>query len=240
MKKLLLLTTLSASMLSFAQNNQAYVEIAVEESIEINVESVEVNFFVQSHYVQMEEARERLFYYEDLYGYEDDYYYEYLLEESPKEITKEMKKEYEARQKEREERREQLDREMAEFEANFEMFTVSDLMKVLDQEGVKYELILDYESQDEYYDYYDYENKDSVLRVVVTNADEYRKLEDIGDNNPAVVTRDGNVVNESIDGFYEELLPKLAEKAKSQGNIIAKAWAKTGATDFLLKHPSSI
>lgn len=224
MKKNLLLVALTLSTLSFAQNNQPYVELAVEESIELSVKSVQVNLFVNSYYSQLELAKDREFY-DDYYGYEEDYYYEYLLEEEPKEVTKEMKKEYEERQ----ERRKEMEAEMEKFEAEFKMYTISDLMKELDAAGIKYKLNTNFEggsSEEDYYEYeyygYDY-NTDSVLQVTVMNSDEYDNLSLFTEDKIAVEERTGDVERESMEGKYEEALPKLVEKARSQGNLIANA-----------------
>ncbi|MDB2656804.1 hypothetical protein N9Y60_01985 [Crocinitomicaceae bacterium] len=224
MKKTLLLAALSCSVLSFAQNNQSYVELAVEESIELAVKSVEVNLFVTSFYSQLEQAKEMEFY-DDYYGYEEDYYYEYMLEESPKEVTKEMKKEYEERQASRE----SMEAELEKFEAEFKMYTIKDLMKDLDEEGIKYAVVNDFDESGDEGDYYEFEyygydyNTDTVLQIVTTSSNEYDRVSSFSEDKMAVAERTGEVERESMEGKYEEALPKLAAKAKAQGNLIANA-----------------
>lgn len=222
MKQILLLVAVALTGSLFAQNSEPYIEVAVEESIQLKMKTLDVNIFVRGDYSQMEEAMDREFY--DYY-YEDDYYYEYLLEEDPKSITKEMKKEYEERQEERK----RQEAEMELFEANFKPYTVMDLMKDLDKNDIPYELVLDYSdggSNDEYYDYeyyYDDYRTDSVVRVTVKNQDEFERLHSFTEDNYATTERNGDYERESIEGKYEEILPKLAAKAKERGTLIAKA-----------------
>lgn len=221
MKNLFLILTLSLSGLLQAQNAQPYIEIAVEESIGLKVKSMNVNIFVNSYYSQLEEAKEMM-YYEIYYGSEEDYYYEYLLEEEPKSITKEMKKEY----AERQERKEEQEAEMEKFEQDFTAYSVKDLMKGLDDNGIKYKLILGFTGGNDYdeyeYEYYDIRS-DSVVQVTVTNEDEYSKLQSFTENNENTVERTDDIERESIEGKYEELLPVIAKKAKKQASMIAKA-----------------
>ncbi|GAB5418843.1 MAG: hypothetical protein Crog4KO_01760 [Crocinitomicaceae bacterium] len=206
-----------------AQDSQPYIEVAVEESIELKLKTLEINIFVRSFYNQVEEAKENM-YYEDYYDYEEDYFYEMLLEESPKEVTKEMKKDYEERQKKREER----EKKMEAFEENFVAYTVKDLMEELDNEGITYKLLLDFDGGNEgdYYDYeyyYDDYRSDSVIQVTLHNEDEFQKLKSFTEENEGTVERNGDYEMESIEGKYEELLPVLAKKAKAQGTLIANA-----------------
>jgi hypothetical protein len=206
---------------AFTQNSQPYIEVAVEESIGLKVKSMEINIYVDSYYSQLEEAKEMM-YFELYYDNEEDYYYEYLLEEEPKQITKEMKKEYEERQEQRKEQ----EAEMAKVEENFTAYTVKNLMEDLDRKNIKYELLLDYSGKgNDYYDEYDYYDlrTDSVVQVIVTSAEDYTKLQSFTENNDATVERNGETEKESAEGKYEELLPILAEKAKNQGNLIANA-----------------
>lgn len=200
--------------------SEPYIEVAVSESIQLKIKSLEVNIFVRSRNAQMEEAKDREFY-DDYYYYEEDYYYEYLLEESPKEITKSMKKEYEERQIERTKREE----EMNVFDENFSPYSVKELMLGLDERNISYVLVLDYdnESQIDYEYYYDDYLTDSMILVTLINNEEFKKLSSFTEDNYATVELNGASEMESIEGKYEEMLPLLAKKAKEQGSLIAAA-----------------
>lgn len=204
---------ISFSPLIMAQT-PSFIEVAVDEQIELKAKSVTVDLFVIDEYSQRE--AELYNYYEEDYYYEseEDYYYEEMLANSPKKVTKEMKEAYAQRQLDREARL----AEQAAREAEFVPFLTTDLMRVLDEKGIAYTIKGRAYSMDNYYD--GMEGSDTTLQVALTSEEAYNALFELVAG-LQVYTDVSNISYEELDDLIELAIPKLTAKANKQAGILA-------------------
>lgn len=244
MKNLLLLIILF--QLSFSGNTQtSYIEIAVDETVELTVKNLTLQLVVESEYRQRNDEFDYDYddyYWEEEYYYEDeeDYYYEQMMEESPRKVSKEMKKEYEQRQADREQREIQREIDRAEREAEmekFQPFTPSDLIKLLKENNIAFTITSQrakdddreyYGYEEEYYDEEEYNDNyyaDTVVEILISNKEELKNVRSVVSESP-VDDEFTNIVYQSIEDHYATVIPKLTEKANSQAAILAKSLGK--------------
>ena len=216
-KQMLAILAISISSLLFAQN-QPFIEVAVDEVVELKAINVSYRLKVVSEYDQRENA---LYNYDEEYYYEseEDYYYEEMMAESPKKVTKEMKEAYQQRQLEREEKLAEQYRK----EAEFQPYRVSDLMQVLDANAIAYEVKKDGGTLNELLDYEDYdEGNDSSLVINLTSEEAFDKLSSLIAN-LQVTTDVLKVTYEELNDMYEVAIPKITTKANKQANVLASS-----------------
>lgn len=214
-KNALIILVIGFTQLIFAQN-QNFIEVAVNETIELKAKSVEIEVIVIDEYSQRES---RLYnYFEDEYYYdsEEDYYYEEMIAESPKKVTKEMKEAYEQRQREREEWQAEQDRR----EAEFQPYKITDLMKLLDDHSISYSVVSRRHSESIYEPNSD--ATDSILSVILTSKEKYDQFFSLI-STEQVYTDHEKVVYEEIEDHYETVIPKITEKANKQANLLASS-----------------
>lgn len=242
MKKSFLLSFgILLTSLSFGQTTEKYIEVSADESVELKAEKVTVVIDVDSKSSQFSDVisveYEDEYEYYGYYDYEEDSYYEYLLEEEPDEITDEMRREYKDRQKDREKREKEQEKREAEIEkkrVEFKAFTINDLMALLTKNNISYTIDLS-ENDDYYWDEYEYDYEeeydygspkvDTNILVIVSNQGELDRLNGLINKHP-VDTDFSDVIFETIDKYYAELIPKITEKAKKQATILASSFGK--------------
>lgn len=232
---LLLFFSLSFTTI-FAQNTN-FLEIAVDDMIELAPESAQIEIQLMSASEQIRKKFDPDDFYEEIYDEyeyyesEEDWIYEEMLDESPKKITKEMKEAYEERQKiryERELEKEEVVKQRTQELEEFEPIVLADIQSKLDELGIKYRKIenreksiyFDYDSYDDWDESSDY--ADSSLEVVLTSSEDWSRLTEGMKDMPTKV----NVIDVeygSMDDKINEMIPKLTEKAKKQAQTMANS-----------------
>lgn len=230
---ILLLTSLIISQ-SFAQTTN-FIEVAVDEMIELKAESAKLQIILLS--ASEQEARlfsdnyevsENEFEFGYYFNGEEDWEYEQMLESSPKMITKEMKEGYEARARQREleeklqqERNEERVREIAKFKP----IMVSDIQTILKKINLPFKVIKN-GGQDnrDVYSMYDSagDYMDSLIEVTLSSKADWDKLNAALSELPI----EQEIIDaryETPDKYYPTLIPKLTNKAQMQAEIIASS-----------------
>lgn len=235
----------------FGQINANHIEIAVHETVKLKPTQVEVYIKVETAQSQIDREF-RNDDYEYMYEYEynwyesseQDYIYEEMMRENPKKVTKQMKQEYEQRQKEQEAALEEMERARLEREkmnellrADFDPFDITEVMGLLDLNDIKYtivdgknesgEMMEDDYDYDEYYDEYDYYRaySDSVLSVVLLNAADYTKLNELLSELPIIMNVE-DISYETNDTKNSVVIPKLTEKATKEAQALATSFGR--------------
>lgn len=217
MKQIALSLLLLSNIYSIAQQQTPYIEIIGEDNVKAEVNSVEVSIMVRSSYAQVEEAfyDEYGYYpYNDMFGWEEDYDYERMMEENPKKVSKEMREAYEARQKEMEDRMAQYET----FESTFDPFDFGDLQELLKNNGFSFE------TKTEEYEY----DESNYALVIVKNSEDLVRLQELSDSHP-VYSSISEVEYQDETELYKTALPAIAKNAREEADMIATALGgKTG------------
>jgi hypothetical protein len=230
---LLLIASIVASQ-TFAQTSN-FIEIAVEEMIELKAQKVIIHIAVLS-----DDAQRNSLYYDDTeYDesiYEAEYFneeanwmYEDMLENSPKKITKQMTAEYEERMKEQErleiieqQREEEFDRKWEAFKSVSLREVYAEIRKLnVGSRVIKNVQNTDYESY-EYYDDYeeDSEYLDSVIEITINNQAEWDVLA-AGSKDLPIEQFIADIHYGSGEEQYAKVIPNLTKKAQTQAEIMS-------------------
>lgn len=221
----------SGSFFSFGQTTTPSIEIAVDQTIELKVKSVQLLLTVQSVAEQREDLMMENGYFSDyMYSDENDYEYEYLMYTDPKKITKKMEREYnerlEVRMAELEQREAEYYTERLRMESEFVPLTTNQLAEMLKENSIQYKIIENesngYGEYDEYYYESEYNSSDSVLEITVNSESELDQVKTLIAE-LAVEWDLGDYTYETSEDQLERVIPELTKKAQSQATILANS-----------------
>lgn len=216
---------------AFAQTTN-FIEVAVDEMIELNPNSVKIQTWVLTGNADTEGILNYDFEVNDFLTDEverAEWEYEEMIEDSPTQVTEGMKKahlEYENSSKEWDERVKEAKVERRKALAKFEAETLSEIRGILTEKNISYRMLKYQPTMDDMLYFHDdpdrQDENDSVLEIVVTNQIEWRSVFKTlleFDIDSKVTSID----YESLDSVYEEVIPKLTKSAKLQAKIMASS-----------------
>ena len=222
-----LVSALLFTTINFAQS-PGFVEIEVDEIVVLKAESITVvlsvfsreNQIDRNQYLGLENDQGMEF--EDVDG-EFMYNFEETMLYRPEEITKEGKKRY-TKMKKRMEEINEAERKRRE---EFKPYTIKDLIKMMEKDGIPYEIIRQAQGEYSGYEEYEYEeSEDTMLIVKVTSNEQYNVLMDKTHKLP-VMRRHGELTYETIDKYTLLLIPKMTKKAETEAAILALSMHKS-------------
>jgi hypothetical protein len=216
---------------AFAQTTN-FIEVAVDEMIELNPNSVKIQTWVLTGNADTEGILNYDFEMNDFLTDEverAEWEYEEMIEDSPTQVTEEMKKahlEYENSSKEWDERVKEAKVERRKTLAKFKAETLSEIRGILSEKNISFRMLKYQPTMDDMLYFHDDQDRqdgnDSVLEIVVTNQIEWRSVFKtlLEFDIDSKVTR---IDYESLDSVYEEVIPKLTKSAKLQAKIMASS-----------------
>ncbi len=216
--KILILLSFAISLSSIGQPEK-YVEVSVSESVSLKAQSAVLKITKSENDSEFEYMDD---YYSEESYYEDDEYYR-LLEESPKKVTKQMQKEQEDRQKQREILEKAREAQRLEDE-KLRKNVLRTFAEKLTSNGIAYTLKLE-QNAINYYDEEQDSQVEEVIYVTVTNEAEYAKLLELSAG-LVLNIENFDVIYEKMDDKRAMLIESISQKAKIEGEILAKSLNK--------------
>lgn len=214
------------SFSSWSQVNTKFIEVMVNEKVQLKVESIQISLSVYSEEQQMEEI------YESAYEVEEDVEYleEYpeYSEESEHKLSAAERKEREKEQEEREafelERQARLEQEIKDFD----LYTLQELMSSLRAENIPFE-IQAMAMSDDYEEWSDMVEtgaiSDSILLITLLDEASDERLQALILDKPIELEL-REIIYESADRHILDLAPKMTERAKKQAEGLALSVGK--------------
>lgn len=216
--KILILLSFAISLSSIGQTEK-YVEVSVSESVSLKAQSAVLKITKSENYSEYEYLDD---YYSEESYYEDEEYYR-LLEESPKKVTKQMQKEQEDRQKQREILEKAREAQRLEDE-KLRKNVLRTFAEKLTSNGTAYTLKLE-QNTINYYNEDQDSQVEEVIYVTVTTEAEYAKLLELSAG-LSLNIENFDVIYEKMDDKLTMLIESISQKAKIEGEILAKSLNK--------------